>query len=299
MSRPGTDPAPRAQKVDTALGPVELIRAGAGPAVLFVHGTPGGSDSSASMGRFLLDAGFELVAPSRPGYLGTPLAGRESIDAQADLHAATLDALAIERAAVVCWSGGGPSAYRFAVRHPARVSALVPFAAVSHELTAPHVGVDERLMTETHVGNWLLRFLVAHAPKQTAAATLNAEGDLSRDELAALVRTTVADESMLDVVLTMARVVADHSRRADGVANDWRQFGSIGSLELERIGAPTLVVWGDADADVPPEHSEHAVALIAAADELVLDRGTHLALFAHPDAHAAQARVVELLRTAS
>src|SRR4051812_36876439 len=134
------------QMVDTALGPVEVELAGSGEPVLFVHGTPGGSDSSLVMGRFLVDAGFSLVAPSRPGYLGTPLAGRASIDDQAELHAALLDALGHDRAGVVCWSGGGPSSYRLAVRRPERVSALVAFAAVSQAWESGHEGVDERLM---------------------------------------------------------------------------------------------------------------------------------------------------------
>jgi hypothetical protein len=51
--------------------------------VLFVHGTPDGADSSLSMGRFLVSAGFEVSAPSRPGYPGTPLAGGGAIDGQA------------------------------------------------------------------------------------------------------------------------------------------------------------------------------------------------------------------------
>jgi pimeloyl-ACP methyl ester carboxylesterase len=103
------------EAVETRLGPVEVATAGAGDPVLFVRGTPGGSDSSLVMGRFLVDAGLQVIAPSRPGYLGTPLDGRTSIDDQADLHAALLEALGHERAAVVCWSGGGPSSYRLAV----------------------------------------------------------------------------------------------------------------------------------------------------------------------------------------
>ena len=108
------------ETVDTDLGPVGLVRAGSGPPVLMIHGTPGGTDSSLAMGRFLVAGGFHLIAPARPGYPGTELGGRQTIDDQADLHAALLDALGIERAAVITWSGGGPSGYRLAVRHPGR-----------------------------------------------------------------------------------------------------------------------------------------------------------------------------------
>jgi pimeloyl-ACP methyl ester carboxylesterase len=289
--------SPQPESVETDLGPVELIRAGSGPAVLFVHGTPGGSDSSLAMGRFLVEAGFELIAPSRPGYLGTPLGERKTIDDQADLHAATLGALAIERVAVVAWSGGGPSAYRLSVRHPERVRALVPFACVSERYPEPKESLDERLMMKTSMGNWMLRFLAAHAPKSTVEATLKAEGDLTKEELAGLVKQTMGDDASLDVVLTMANVCGDYSHREQGVTNDWRQFGAMDSLELEKIAAPTLVIWGDADIDVPPAHSEHAAGTIPGAEAVVLDHGTHLALFAHAEARWTQERVVELLRT--
>jgi pimeloyl-ACP methyl ester carboxylesterase len=287
---------PSPEIVDTALGPVEVARAGSGPPALFVHGTPGGYDSSLAMGRFLVDAGFELIAPSRPGYLGTPLADRDAIDDQADLHAALLDALGHPAAAVVSWSGGGPSAYRLAVRHPERVSALVAFAAVSGPYVAPAEGMETRLMLKTRPGNWMLRALAAHAPKTTVKATLEAEGDLDRHELAVLVDEVVPDESQREVVLTMAEVVGDYAHRREGMDADLERFAAIDSLGLERIAAPTLVIHGSADTDVPPVHGERAAAEIPGAEHLVLDRGTHLCLFAHPDAARAQERAVAALR---
>jgi pimeloyl-ACP methyl ester carboxylesterase len=65
--------------VTMALGAVEVTRLGAGPPIIMIHGTPGGSDSSVAMGRFLVEAGCELIAPSRPGDLGTALDGRGAI----------------------------------------------------------------------------------------------------------------------------------------------------------------------------------------------------------------------------
>jgi pimeloyl-ACP methyl ester carboxylesterase len=286
-----------ADSVETPLGPVELERTGDGPPVLVVHGTPGGSDSSIAMGRFLAEAGFGVIAPSRPGYLGTPLDDRTAIDRQADLHAALLDGLGIEAAAVLSWSGGGPSSYRLAVLHPERVRALVAFASVSKSIPRPKLDAGSRLVMETEPGNWALRFLANHVPKSTVGATLKAEGDLSRRELKALVEEALDHEDERDVVLTMARVVADNAHRQAGVDNDWERFGEMDSLGLGQIGAPTLVIHGSADTDVPPQHGEHAAATIPGAQLLTMDRGTHLSLFVHPDARAAQARAVAALRS--
>ena len=135
-------------QVQTQRGVVEYETAGDGTPVLVVHGTPGGSGQGVVLGRFLAEAGMRVVAPSRPGYLETPLGGCSEIDAQADLHAALLDALSSDRVGVLCWSGGGPSSYRLAVRHPDRVVALVAVSAVSQTFVRAPAGIAERLMPD-------------------------------------------------------------------------------------------------------------------------------------------------------
>lgn len=112
------------QIAETAQGPIEYDIAGEGAPVLVVHGSPGGWDQGRAMASALPPERFRAITVSRPGYLGTGLEGREGIDEQADLLAALLDTLEVERAGVLCWSGGGPSSYRLAVRHPDRVRSL-------------------------------------------------------------------------------------------------------------------------------------------------------------------------------
>lgn len=284
------------ETVQTAHGPVEVVRVGEGPPVLMVHGTPGGWDQAVAMGRFLSESGFEVIAPSRPGYLGTPLGDRASIDAQADLHAALLDALGIARVGLLLWSGGGPSGYRLAVRHPDRVSTIVAFAAVSEAYHADEASLDERLLMKTKPGNWFLRFLSAHAPEQLVKGTLSSEGDLTEEELEQRVAAVMADPERLELVQVVAGCVADRAHRAIGEDNDLEQFAAIETLELERIVAPTLIVQGSADTDVVPRYSDVAAASIPGNIRLTLDRGTHLALFVHPDAEAAQQEAIEHLR---
>lgn len=81
------------------------------------------------MARFLPAATYRVILVSRPGNLRTPLAGRQSLDAQADLLAALLDSLDMARVGLLTWSGSGPRDYRLAVRHPDRISTLVAVAA--------------------------------------------------------------------------------------------------------------------------------------------------------------------------
>jgi pimeloyl-ACP methyl ester carboxylesterase len=119
---------------------------GTGAPVVVVHGTPGGIDAAALMAGFLPHDGIAAILLSRPGYLGTELGDRTTVDQQADLMAALLDHLGVERAGVFSWLGGGPAGYRLAVRHPDRVNALVAFAAVSQAYHLPKT--DEEVFAD-------------------------------------------------------------------------------------------------------------------------------------------------------
>lgn len=70
--------------VETARGPVELARRGQAPFVLLFHGGPGGHDQGFAADA-LLRAGFGVLAPSRPGYLRTPLESGRTTGLENDL----------------------------------------------------------------------------------------------------------------------------------------------------------------------------------------------------------------------
>ncbi len=113
------------QIVATRHGPIEYTAWGEGPAVLVVHGSGGGYDQGMLMARAYGGEGFRWISPSRFGYLRTPLPDGASTTAQADAFADLLDALGIERAAILAMSGGVPPSLQFAQRYPERTSALV------------------------------------------------------------------------------------------------------------------------------------------------------------------------------
>ena len=284
-----------AERIETALGPVEIDRAGAGDPVLVIHGTPGGCDAGMHMGRFLIEAGFEVIAVSRPGYLGTPLQPQATPEQQADLFAALLDALGIERAGVLVWSGGGPSAYGLAARHPDRVSALVAAAAVSKPID-DNVPLEERIFARTWLGNRILWSLITLAPKATVKATIKTQGDLSRREIHTLTKRVMQDPALYDMVIELAFVVADYGPRKDGVLNDWHWFANVGDLGLERITAPCLLIHGERDAEVGVDHSTDAARLIPDAETIVAPRGTHIALWIDTDVEHLQECAIAHIR---
>ncbi|TFH08786.1 MAG: alpha/beta hydrolase [Candidatus Atribacteria bacterium] len=110
---------------ETACGPIEYASLGEGAPVLVVHGIFGGFDQGSVMAQGNLAEGFRSIVPSRFGYLRTPLPDAASPATQADAYACLLDALGIERAAVMGTSAGATSAIQFALRYPDRCSSLV------------------------------------------------------------------------------------------------------------------------------------------------------------------------------
>jgi pimeloyl-ACP methyl ester carboxylesterase len=278
-----------AEIIATPLGAVEVEAYGSGTPVIIVHGSPGGVDAAQMMGRFLPPGQFRAIALSRPGYLGTPLdASDPSIDHEADLLAAVLDTLGVDRAGVLAWSGGGPPAYRLAVRHPERVSSLVQVAALSSRWAAPAYSRSDAFLFGTTLGNRAVGLLARYAPNQTVDGALAGEGSLHGEELKALTKSVMADPEQREAVLAVARTMSWSGPRKAGWDNDVTNYGAIDSLELDRVHCPVLLIQGDADTDVVPEFSYTAHNVLPDSTLVIMERGTHLAFYAHPEARDVQ-----------
>jgi pimeloyl-ACP methyl ester carboxylesterase len=281
---------------DTAFGRIEYLDRGQGPPVLVLHGTPGGHDQGSLMADSVVAAGLRAIIPSRPGYLGSELTElNRSFDGAADALAALMAGLGIDAYSVLCWSGGGPTAFRLALRHGERVHALVALAAASQRYDW-HPDGGERFMFGTALGNWILKIMAEHAPRQLIGATLASEGELSKEDLETLVRQVWSDETKRRFVVELAATVSWRGARKPGLDNDMACFAAIDDLQLEHIQVPTLLVHGRADTDCPPQHSEAAARRIPGARLRWIERGGHLAMFTDPDSDAVQADIVGFLR---
>ncbi len=285
--------------VTTGRGDVQCAIVGDGLPVLVVHGSPGGHDAAIAMSRFLLPHGFRAIAPSRPGYFDTPLSAGRTPDEQADLFVALLDALGVERAGVLCWSGGGPSSYRLAGRHPDRITALVACAAVSRRFVLAHEDIADKLIMGTGLGRRMLELMARHTPEKLVSATLASEGDLTKEQIGRRVAQIMADPQEERFTIDLALTANHAGPRRAGYENDLQQFERIESLDLARIDTHCLIVQGASDSDVIPEYSGFAAEQIRNAELVELATGTHLAFWVHPDAEPVRQRAIELFRDAA
>jgi pimeloyl-ACP methyl ester carboxylesterase len=265
------------QVIQTARGPVEYAVRGEGPPVLLVNATAGGYDQALLMGEMFVGDGFRLIAPSRPGYLRTPQAGDPSAAGQADVLAALLDALGIERAAVVGMSAGGPVSMELALRHPERVTDLVLLSTAAY---APSAQADRKLpvpdvVYKTLFGSDFLFWAMVRGATPALAASFGATRELQ----AAL---PPEEQAHLD---TMIEAMLPIRARSVGLANDAAiaDAALVTPLPLERIRAPTLVVQAMDDPAAVPAGGLYTAAHIPGSTLVRYDRGGHVVLGHHAE----------------
>lgn len=276
---------------ETVAGPVEfdLHGAGDGPVVLASHGGLGGVDQARLMLQWLGPERYRLLSVSRPGYLGTPLSSGACPEAQADLFAALLDHLGIERAVVVALSAGGPAAYLLGARHPDRVVALVAIDSVSgRQDVARGPGRIVETVFMSSLSEALIGLITRRAPSRLLRQTLAGTGSLSSADLRAQTQFILSSPEQLAFFKRFMATVSPYAPRKPGTDNDTRQGLRITSLPLEDIHCPVLVVHGTHDTDVPVFHGVDARERIPAAGHIWIDRGTHFGFWLGPHAAAAQ-----------
>ncbi|HYC04618.1 MAG TPA: alpha/beta hydrolase [Azospirillaceae bacterium] len=273
----GAMPSPKT--VRTSLGPVECIDHGEGPAILALHGGMGGCDQSWLLARALLpDIGsHRVVAVSRPGYLGTPLALAETAEEQADLLAALLDTLGIRDAAVAAVSAGGPPALHFAVRHPGRCRGLVLVSAASGRM---EVSAERFRRMRTMA-------LLARIPGVTALLRRKLAADPGKARArsipdAGLRARTFADPDAGPLLAAVQESILDGlNRRMPGTLNDTRRLDTLPVPPLAAVRAPVLAVHAMDDDVVAIAHAEAVAAGVPGARLMRIDGGGHFCLFTH------------------
>ena len=236
--------------------PVDLLREGSGPPLLFLHGAGGG-------GRWLtfqerLAERFAVLAPSHPGHAGSPAA--EWIEHISDLafhYLDLLDTLGLERVHVVGASFGGWIAAEMATMASHRLASMT--------LIDP-VGIK--------VAGWIYPFLfgmelpqlVATVFHNPMAALALAPPDMSIDTLALLYRQNTA----------LARV-------------SWNPYlyNPLLRRRLARITTPTLLCWGAHDRLAPLICAEAWRKEIPGATLRVFAESGHVPHLEEPDAVAA------------
>jgi pimeloyl-ACP methyl ester carboxylesterase len=284
--------------VATALGPVEYDLRGHGPTVLHFHGGNVGHNGWFFL-EHLVAAGYRLLTPDRPGYLGTPLAGHGAPEAQADLAAALLDTLGIDRVAVVGLSAGGPAALQFVLRHQRRTRALILLSAISRRTPLSQDQLDSALgrLVMSRRGQDPAYFLINQAmkrmPKLAMQDYVRTETTYDKATGQRFIDRILADPAQRRQVMALADAMVPALPRFDGVSNDLAVQQQLDDLPLGRIAVPTLVVGSRHDGDIGYANSTHAAEAIPNAELITVDQFGHLIWWGDPAVTAAFQRRIE------
>ena len=250
-------------------GDIEYAIQGEGSPVLLVHGAGGGYDQGLLIGENYVGDGHRFIAPSRFGYVRSSIPEEDgSPAAQADAYAALLDALGVERVAVVAFSDGGPSALQFALRHRERCAALAMISAKSQ--TPPPDTTLQGLVFESVFRSDYLFWLITEYARPFLLAMFGVSGDV-QEQIPARPRQ-LAD----DVVDSMNPI----SLRQDGIYHDRATLTVLPEdvFRLEQIAVPTLVVHAVDDGLQPYSHGENTASRVPDAEFLSYEQGGHLLL---------------------
>lgn len=239
---------------NTAFGPIEYTLLGEGPVVLVSHGTSSNCFSSAGSDP-LLEAGFSVLTPSRPGYGRTPSSVGASAAQSAEAMIALLDYLGIETCAAKAISGGGPTGIALAANHPHRIRRLALVAAIARpeeRASEPAFQSQKAFYGPLHGMFWnmlglMSRLSAANMAKQTMAIFS------AHDPEDAFNQLTPED------IQAICRFYQGRSSRR-GALNDLAH--KVGSELLQSVQAQTLVIHSPEDKSVPFSHAEWALAHI-------------------------------------
>ena len=253
----------------TRCGPIEYAAEGEGTPVLVLHGTGGGWDQGIFAARGLVPYGFRVVAPSRFGYLRTPLPADPSPAAEADVWTCFLDALKIDRVAVMSFSAGTAPALQLALRHPDRVSSLVLFVPAAGGVMPPQSkgppAIVMNVALRYDLPLWIMLRYFPDAAYNVAAVPPSYVARAPRDEVARL-------EEALRMILPVRM-------RYRGMINDANsQSGIEARYPIERVAAPTLLLSAADDLYRTLSVAQYAATVIPHARLIEFETGGHFLL---------------------
>lgn len=243
-----TTPELTHHKLSTSLGEIAVAETGAGHPLVMLHGGGPGASGVSNYHQNLpaLAARFRVVLPDQPGFGGSYRPTEADLDARS-ITEITVDALfqalgelGIEQFHLLGNSLGGAAAIAMAQARPERVSGLV--------LMAPGGGWLPFGPTPTEGQKEMFRYY-------------NGEGPTEK-KMANFIRTMVFDHKQFGADVVRARYEASLDASHIAFYHLYNAaFGKRGGMDplwkdLDKITAPTLLLWGRDDRTITLEGAQ-------------------------------------------
>ena len=265
---------------ETSLGRVEYSDAGEGEPLLYFHGTGITGDAMVPIESQLMEDGFRLVIPNRPGYGGTPLASHTTAVDCSNIASALLDSLGLQTVSVMGSSGGGAFALSFALNHPNRTRSLVLLCPQLHRWDAKKWLPETSKWTLPFLKQPMLRKLLLKAyrfqfARMTAKQFLKMEAGRRF--------SSVADDPKAIQICEAAIAAMQTGSQFPGFENDMRVFLSENIIEdASNMNSPTMVIHDTWDPLAPVAHIDWFTSLVPNCRRLNVETAGHL-IWVGPD----------------
>jgi hypothetical protein len=182
---------------------------------------------------------------------------------QADAYALLLDTLGIDRAAVFGYSGGGPSAIQFALRHAGRTTALILMAsALPGKAGAPPKTLAQAIFGSDRLF-WMLK---SYAPALFARILGMPKGFHPTPEERGRIGQTM--DSLFPI----------HPRKRGVQFDLYVSNPDVQAYPLEELSVPTLIINVKDDGLSAFGNAAQAARRIRRSKLVAIDRGGHLLL---------------------
>jgi 2-hydroxy-6-oxonona-2,4-dienedioate hydrolase len=252
--------------VEIPTGEVYFNEAGEGIPLLLLHGSGPGATGWSNFGKNMQDLStkFRCIAPDMPGWGRSVAVSWEDRDHVKDA-VALLDALGIEKAAVVGNSMGGATALRLTAEYPDRVSHLMTMGAGA---PGPRY------------------FNAGNGPSEGLKLLQAGYRDPSPEGMRQMVNIftfdpTFATDALVEQRSKVAMSRPDHL--ANFIAGMGHRRGFATMEQVMSITAPTLIMHGRDDRVVPYENALMLVTAIANSRAVIVNRCGHWMMLEHGD----------------
>ena len=240
------------------------------PAVVLIHGFSHSLESLEPLAD-ALESDHRVIRFDLPGHAltGPREDGAYSVAATVDQVAVLLDEIVPGRFVLGGHSLGGLVAWRYAADHGERVDGLILLAPGGY----PNLGVGD---APAPVPQQVRLYLTAAPMAGVEAATAVLYADPSR-----------MTETQLERIQAMMRIEGVGPALVERI----EQFTLPDpNPALRGIEAPALIVWGQRDAMIPPEHGPRFAAAIPDARLVLIQDAGHMPVEEQPEATAQAVR---------
>jgi len=252
--------------VDTPTGEIFYNEAGDGYPLLMLHGSGPGATGWSNFGKNMqvLSKEFRCIAPDMPGW-GQSVAVKWDARDHVKDAIAMLDALGIEKVAIVGNSMGGATALRLTAEYPDRVSHLMTMGAGS---AGPRY------------------FSAADGPSEGLKLLQAGYRDPSPEGMRRMVNIFTFDPTFAtdELVEQRSKVAMSRQDHLDNFIEGMGHRRGFATLDqIMSITAPTLIMHGRDDRVVPYENALMLVTAIPNSRAVIVNRCGHWLMLEHAD----------------